>query len=71
MTTVHQRDARRWLAEQPVVVALILSLVIHLALFGTWRLGQRFGWWNHHAEWLVKLTQKITTPRARAAALQP
>jgi hypothetical protein len=71
MTTVQKRDVRRWLAEQPVVVALVLSLVIHLALFGTWRLGQRFGWWNHHAEWLVKLTQKLTSPRARAAALQP
>lgn len=69
MTTAEKRNWRRWLREQPVAVALVLSLVIHLALYGAWQVGKQNGWWKHQAAWLVKLTQKLTTPRA--AALQP
>ncbi|MEY2409691.1 MAG: hypothetical protein QOF48_2361, partial [Verrucomicrobiota bacterium] len=47
MTVAQAHAQRRWLVENPLVTAIVLSIVIHLALFGTWRLGQRLGWWNH------------------------
>lgn len=51
--------------RNPLAAALVLSLLVHLGLLATWKTGQHFGWWNHQAEWLVKLTRKLTqnTPR--------
>src|SRR5436190_14070957 len=69
MSAVEIRATRRPLVENPLAVAIVLSLVIHLGLFGTWRLGQKLGWWNHHAGWLVTFTQKLTSAKARSAAL--
>ena len=57
--------------ENPLAAAVIISLLIHLALFGTWRIGQKLGWWNHHASWLVKFTQKLTAAKSRPVPLQP
>ncbi len=65
MTAADIQAWRRWVEKNPLVVALLLSLVIHLALLGGWRLGQRMGWWNHHAAWLVRLTQKLAAARPR------
>src|SRR5258706_405298 len=69
MTAFETRARRLRLVENPLAVAVVLSLVIHLGLFGTWRLGQKLGWWNQHAGWLVKFTQKLTSAKARSAAL--
>jgi len=65
MTAADIKAWRRWLVDNPLVVALLLSLVIHLALLGGWRLGQKLGWWNHHSSWLVKLTQKLASAKPR------
>ena len=54
------------------MVALLLSLAIHLVALGSWKLGQKMGWWNHHSSWLVKLTQKLTASKPRIRfPLQP
>jgi hypothetical protein len=37
---------------------LAISLAIHTALFGVWRLGKSLGWWEQQATWLLKLTKK-------------
>ncbi|HEU0009458.1 MAG TPA: hypothetical protein VFT34_06555 [Verrucomicrobiae bacterium] len=65
MTAADIRDWRRWMEKNPLAVALLLSLVIHLALLGGWRVAQKMGWWNHHASWLVKLTQKLAAAKPR------
>ena len=65
MTAADIQDWRRWLEKNPLVVALLLSLAIHSVVLGSWRLGQRLGWWNHHADWLVKLTEKLTFAKPR------
>jgi len=64
-------DWRRWLEKNPLAAAVILSFVIHFALYGTWQVGRKLGWWNHNAAWLVKLTQKLVSTKPRRAALQP
>src|SRR5262245_28972545 len=72
MTAADNRTLRRWAENNPLAVALVLSLVIHLMLLGTWRVAVRMGWWNHHAAWLVKLTQKLAAAKPRIRfPLQP
>jgi hypothetical protein len=50
------------LKENPLVLAAIISLAVHLSLFGGWKLGQRLGWWQSHElpGWLQKVTQSLT-----------
>lgn len=73
MTTVETRASpRRWerlTGRNPIAVALVLSFVIHLALFGTYKVGQQFGWWNTQSEWLVRLTKKLVQSKPRLAML--
>jgi hypothetical protein len=53
-------------ARNPLVTAFVLSLAIHLSLFGTWKFGKRLGWWEHQATWLLDLKKKL-----HPKALQP
>jgi hypothetical protein len=53
------------------VVALVLSLLIHLFFFGTWKLGQRLHWWDQQSSWLVKLTERMLHSPARPKPLSP
>ena len=73
MTAMERRAwTRRWerlTGRSPVAVALVLSLVIHLVLFGTYKVGKQFGWWNTQSEWLVRLTKKLTQSKPRMAVL--
>ncbi len=62
MTVVEPRSLARLVERNPLAVAVVLSLVIHLGLFGGWQLGKRLGWLSHHPEWLTKLTRKLATP---------
>lgn len=71
MTAANIQGWRRWPGRNPLAVALMLSVIIHLALFGTWQLGKKLGWLDHHANWLTRLTQKLIQPKPRTAALQP
>lgn len=66
MTGVQSRLLARLAEIHPLAVALGLSLLIHGSLYGTWQLGKRFGWWNHQANWLAKLSH-VTRKRALAA----
>ena len=73
MTAMERRAwTRRWerlTGRNPVAAALVLSLVIHLALFGTYKVGKQFGWWNTQSEWLVRLTKKLVQSKPRMAML--
>lgn len=61
----------RYAEQNPLVLALALSLVIHLGAFGGWHLGKRMGWWQHQPAWLVALTKKLANPaKARTAEEQ-
>jgi hypothetical protein len=72
MTAADNLAWRRWVEKNPLVVAVLLSVVIHLMLLGSWRLAKRLGLWDHHSAWLVKLSQRLasTKPRIRFP-LQP
>jgi hypothetical protein len=63
---------RSFAARNPLAVALGISLMIHLALFGGWRLGKQLGWWNHQATWLLNLGKHLRSrvPRADLARLR-
>lgn len=51
-------NLRDFALRNPLVAAFAISLVIHTALFGTWRLGKKLGWWEHQATWLLNLGKK-------------
>jgi hypothetical protein len=53
------KDLRRYLLETPLLASFILSLIIHLCLYGGWSYGKSLGWWNHQATWLLNLTRKV------------
>src|SRR5437667_11915621 len=66
MVWTELRVIRSFVARNPLVIAFSLSLSIHLALFGGWKLGKRLGWWEHQATWLLDWKKKL-----RPKALQP
>jgi hypothetical protein len=49
--------------EKLLLRALILSLVLHLAVYGTWRAGDSRGWWRNLAmpKWM-QLVSKVLVP---------
>jgi hypothetical protein len=59
MSAADFRTRSRQAARDPLAMALVLSLMVHLGLYGTWQLGKQFGWWNYHPSWLSQLTQKL------------
>jgi len=59
MTLVDTRTVARLVERNPLVAALVLSLVIHLGVYGGWEMGKRYGWWNHQPTWLVNMTRKL------------
>jgi len=71
MIAIEQRPWRRLEEKNPLVTALVLSFLIHLALLGVWTTGKHFGWWNHQADWLVKLTRQLSHSKPRMSALFP
>jgi hypothetical protein len=54
----------------PLVTALAISLAVHTAFFGLWRLGKQLHWWEHQATWLLHL-QKKKRPAPRFVRIQP
>lgn len=63
MTAADSQAWRRWLENNPLVVAVLLSLAVHLVVLGSWQVGRKMGWWNHNSAWLVKLTQKLASSK--------
>lgn len=58
----------------PVVVAVLISLAIHLSGFGIWKVGSRLGWWkeNRFSSWVQRIGNKLLpTPKFQAAQKQP
>jgi len=72
MVTVQDFSERSY-AEKLLLRALIISLLIHLTVFGIWKAGQKEGWWrNFNLPAWIHLTPKLLTPRtAKKSELIP
>ena len=64
MTVFETRDFSRWAERYPLAAALMLSLLIHLALYTGWQTGKRYGWWQSHPSWLSTWTRKLASSAA-------
>ena len=62
---------RKSLIRNPLITAFVISLIIHLFLFGFWRVGKSLGWWDHQATWLLELTKRLHTTKALARLAPP
>jgi hypothetical protein len=74
MYWAESENYRRWAAQNPLALAFGLSLILHLLLFGGWRLGKQLHWWEHQAAWLLKinqLKQPSVPPTARSNPPKP
>jgi len=74
MTVTEPKTVAHLAEKNPLVIALVLSLVIHLTLFGTWKLGKQFGWWQYQPTWITTLTKKLaksTIAKARQNQSKP
>ena len=49
--------------RNPLALALLLSLLLHLFLFGGWRLGEQLGWWRQNPAWLQRLNPAKWLPK--------
>jgi hypothetical protein len=70
MTWIDLRDWRSLVVRRPLVTAFTLSLIIHVFLFGFWRVGKQLGWWQHQATWLLQIVKK-KKPSAMLTRLSP
>lgn len=52
-------DSPWW--RQPLALALALSLLVHGAGYGTWRLGDSLGWWDWSVPFLSRLLERLNT----------
>ena len=68
MIVVEPKNIARLVERNPLVAALVLSIVIHLGVFGGWHVGKRLGWWQHQPTWLVNLTRKLAKPAQSKSA---
>jgi hypothetical protein len=50
---VELRLARDLVERFPLATAFLISILIHLFLFGGYRMGKQFGWWDYQATWLI------------------
>src|SRR5262245_56174859 len=62
--------ARVLVTRYPLATAFAISLAVHTAFFGFWKLGKQLHWWEHQATWLLKLHKK-KRPTFHFAKLQP
>ncbi|MEP6664776.1 MAG: hypothetical protein ABJC04_14055, partial [Verrucomicrobiota bacterium] len=48
--------------KEPLVIALTISIALHLGVFGGWKIGEHFGWWKNLAmpRWLQRISEKLT-----------
>lgn len=56
-----------------LVVALALSLFLHLAMWGGYEMGKKFGWWQelHALAWLNKVMNKAAPPQQAQQQNEP
>jgi outer membrane biosynthesis protein TonB len=58
-TSYNESDS----TDQLLLRALIISLLIHLTVFGVWKWGQKEGWWlNFHFPAWMHLSPKLISP---------
>jgi hypothetical protein len=58
--------------RNPLATAFVFSLVVHALLFGTWRMGSTFKWWDYQPVWLTKFYRFLQpSPRARVINVFP
>jgi len=65
---VHH-DWNDWIRRNPLLLAALVSVMIHLALFGGWRIGKVLGIWDHQATWLLNwkaMNKAVAVPLAPA-----
>src|SRR5262245_55066743 len=67
MTVTDSRALGRLVERNPLVVALVLSLVIHIGVYSGWQIGKQLGWWKHHPGWLTNFTRWMAKPRTAQA----
>ncbi|HUR47787.1 MAG TPA: hypothetical protein VMZ27_18020 [Candidatus Saccharimonadales bacterium] len=77
MQWAKANNLRNFMVRQPLLLALTASLLIHVSLYGGWRLGKHLHWWDHQATWLLNVFKKKPKPltpaqlQQLAAAVQP
>ena len=71
MSELENRPSLGWVERNPLVAALVLSLLIHLMVYGTWQVGKHFGWWKHNPAWLTQLSRLLVASPAKARQPQP
>jgi outer membrane biosynthesis protein TonB len=71
MVTAQDFSERSY-SEKLLLRALIISLLIHLAMFGTWKWGKTEGWWRHFSlpAWM-RLAPTLLKPVARNKPAPP
>lgn len=62
MQWAKQTVFRDFMVRQPLIVALLISLLLHTGFYGMWKLGKHLHWWDHQATWLLKLLEKKKKP---------
>lgn len=67
--TPDLKGARELAERNPLAVAFILSLIIHLFLYQGYLVSKRLGWWNYQPSWLAQLLTRKPSA-AQLAALQ-
>jgi len=67
MTGVDSRTMGRLVERNPLVAALVLSLVIHVGVYSGWELGKHLGWWKYHPAWLMNFTRWLAKPNVAKA----
>jgi hypothetical protein len=70
MQWAKQQVFREFMVRQPLAVALVMSLLIHTAFYGGWRLGKHLHWWDHQATWLLNVFKKKPQPLTPAQQQQ-
>ena len=58
--------------KERLMTAIVFSLCLHLAIWGSFEVGKKFGWWTgwHLPVWLQKIAQINTPPKVLAEAQQ-
>lgn len=53
--------------ENPLILAALISLALHLTIFAGWKLNQRYGWIKPPAlpAWLTKVSQKLSPQNSK------
>jgi hypothetical protein len=57
--------------ENPLILAVLISVATHATLYFGWKLGNRFDWWKNQPAWLQKLSNILSKPPTPKKFPQP